>query len=301
MPIQKKYQGVVIPAVTPVRADRTLDKEAVERLLTFFRCNDVLPFILGTTGESASLPASIKHEYIQTAARAKQSGDVLYAGISSNNPDESVAMAHTCFEAGLDVVVATLPSYYALSAYQMTKYFEQLAEQVPGPLMIYNIPATTHMSIPLDVIDTLSHHENIVGVKDSERSDERLKASLDLWAKRTDFSYFLGWAARSAEALLNGGDGIIPSTGNFAPKLYADLFQAAVKGDKTTALKLQEESDSMGNIYQQGRLLGESLWALKVIMKQQGLCDPYMMPPLHELGFEEEQKVLNRIKETVKF
>jgi dihydrodipicolinate synthase/N-acetylneuraminate lyase len=288
----KKYKGVVIPAVTPLTSEHALDHEAVERLLAFFRSNHVLPFILGTTGESASLPASVKYEYIQTATRAKQAGDVLYAGISSNNLQESVGMARTCFDAGVDVVVATLPSYYALSPYQMTTYFEQLAEQVKGPLMIYNIPATTHMSIPLDVIDTLSHHENIVGVKDSERSDERLKASLELWAKRSDFSYFLGWAARSAEALLNGGDGIIPSTGNFEPKLYADLYQ---KPDQ----QLQQRSDVLGNVYQQGKLLGESLWALKVIMKQKGLCDTFMMPPLQQLSAEEEQKIIKAYKEVI--
>lgn len=288
----KKYKGVVIPAVTPLTPDFTLDREAVERLMAFFRSHQVLPFILGTTGESASLPASVKLDYIQTAARVKQTGDVLYAGISSNNLQESVSMAHTCFDAGVDVVVATLPSYYTLTAYQMTKYFEQLAEQVHGPLMIYNIPATTHMSIPLEVIDQLSRHGNIVGVKDSERSDERLKASLELWSQRSDFSYFLGWAARSAEALLNGGDGIIPSTGNFEPKLYADLYSQPSE-------ELQKRSDQLGAVYQQGRLLGESLWALKVIMKQKGLCDTHMMPPLLPLGEEEEQKIIKAYNEIV--
>jgi 4-hydroxy-tetrahydrodipicolinate synthase len=133
-------------------------------------------------------------------------------------------------------------------------------------------------------------------VKDSERSDDRLKASLALWAKRTDFSYFLGWAARSAEALLNGGDGIIPSTGNFEAALYRELYEAAVNGDEAKARALQEVSDKLGNLYQQGRLLGESLWALKVIMKQQGLCDTYMMPPLTQLSAEDETTLITAYK-----
>src|SRR5262245_4402875 len=136
MKIKKKYEGVVIPAVTPLTADYQLDKEAVARLLSFFRSNQVSPFIIGTTGESASLPLLLKMDYIRTAASLKQSGDVLYAGISSNTLDESVSIAHTCFEAGVDVVVATLPSYYPLSPGQMKKYFEQLADRVQGPLMI---------------------------------------------------------------------------------------------------------------------------------------------------------------------
>ena len=290
---KKKYQGVVVPAVTPLRADHSLDEGAVECMLTNFREHQVTPFILGTTGEAVSLPHSVKQDYLVAAARFKKPGDVLYAGISSNVLEESVAFARLCFEAGVNVVVATLPNYYALTPGQMKTYFEQLADKVPGPLMIYNIPATVHMSIPLDVIDALSHHPNIVGLKDSERNEERLQTALQLWAQRTDFSYFAGWAAQSAYTLLNGGDGIIPSTGNFAPGLYAALYNAALQGNSEKAYELQKQSDVLGNVYQAGKTLGESLWALKVLMKKEGLCDTYMMPPLHQLSKEEEKKLIN--------
>jgi 4-hydroxy-tetrahydrodipicolinate synthase len=292
---KKKYQGVVVPAVTPLRADHSLDEGAVERMLANFREHQVVPFILGTTGEAASLPHSVKQDYLVAAARFKKPGDILYAGISSNVLEESVAFARLCFEAGVNVLVATLPNYYALTPGQMKTYFEQLADKVPGPLMIYNIPATVHMSIPLDVIDALSHHPNIVGLKDSERNEERLQTALQLWGQRADFSYFAGWAAQSAQTLLNGGDGIIPSTGNFAPGLYAALYNAALQGDSEKAYEMQKQSDVLGNIYQSGKTLGESLWALKVLMKKEGLCDTYMMPPLHQLSKEEEQKLINNL------
>jgi dihydrodipicolinate synthase/N-acetylneuraminate lyase len=292
MSIQKKYKGVVIPMVTPLQANLQLDKEAVEKLMRFFHINEAQPFILGTTGESASFSIQYKLDFIETACKIKGPGMQLYAGISSNCLYESIELSHVCFSKGVDVVVATLPSYYSLTNDQMKKYFEQLADRIHGPLMIYNIPSTTHMSIPLEVIDELSHHEKIVGVKDSERSDERLAASLQLWSQRKDFSYFLGWAARSADALLNGADGIVPSTGNFNPKVYVDLFNAAAAGNAARAMDLQQHSDTLGNVYQQGRLLGESLWALKVLMKKEGLCNTYMMPPLQQGSSEEENKII---------
>ena len=287
-----------MPAVTPLTAAFTLDKGAVEKMLANFRAHQVTPFILGTTGEAASLSNAVKKEYIQAVGKAKKAGDILYAGISSNVLEESVAWAHDCFDAGIDVVVATLPSYYALSPVQMRKYFEQLASQVAGPLMIYNIPATTHMSIPLDIIEELSYHLHIVGLKDSERNEERLNTAIQLWSGREDFSYFAGWAAQSAASLLNGGDGIIPSTGNFAPGLYHELYAAALQGNREKAMALQHRSDVLGNVYQAGRLLGESLWALKVVMKQTGLCDTYMMPPLQKLSAEEEQQVIKAWEES---
>jgi len=278
--MKKKYRGTIVPAITPLNADRTLDVDAVERLFVFFRQHGVQPFILGTTGEAASLPASLKQEYIRVAGRLKKDGDVLYAGISSNCLSDSVEAAKYAFDSGVDVVVATLPSYYALTEGQMLRYFEQLASRVEGALIIYNIPATTHHSIPLSIIDTLSHHPNVVGTKDSERSEERLLASLKLWSDRSDFSHFLGWAAKSGAALLGGGDGLVPSTANFAPAVYSDMERAVERGDTEMVGQLQFLSDELGNSYQSGRTLGESLAALKLIMEKEGLCQSYMMPPL---------------------
>ena len=292
---KKKYAGIVIPAVTPLTENSQLDERAVEKMFANFYQHNVSPFILGTTGESASLSNSVKQNYIKAAIKNKQTGTVLYAGISSNCFEESVALAKDCFDAGVDVVAATLPTYYVLSESQMKQYFEQLANAVPGPLIIYNIPATTHMSIPLSLIDELSHHENIVGTKDSERSDDRLNESIELWKDREDFSHFLGWAARSAKALIEGSDGLIPSTGNVYPKLYDDMVQAVTNSNSDEAYRLQKLSDDLGNMYQGGKLLGESLWALKVLMQEANLCQPYVMPPLQPQSVEEEKKLTKNL------
>ena len=278
--MNKKYKGVVVPMVTPLNADLSLDVGAVERLLLLFRQHGVQPFVLGTTGEAASLSTGLKQEFILAAGKAKKAGDVLYVGVGSNCLADSVEAARFAFGSGADVVVATLPSYYTLAEAQMERYFEQLASQVGGPLIIYNIPATTHHSIPLDIIDRLSHHPDVVGTKDSERSEERLLASLKLWSGRSDFCHFLGWAAKSGMALLGGGDGLVPSSANFAPSVYRDMREAAERGDTEKVNALQALSDELGNSYQAGKLLGESLAALKRIMEKEGLCKAYMMPPL---------------------
>jgi dihydrodipicolinate synthase/N-acetylneuraminate lyase len=306
MKSNKKYSGVVIPTVTPLTSNYKLDHAAVEKMFNNFYNNNVMPFIIGTTGESASLPTEVKKDFIDVATKLKKPGTVLYAGIASNVFQESVELAKYCFDKGVDVVAANLPSYYALSNNQIKKYFEQLADAVPGPLIIYNIPATTHMSIPLSIIDELSHHPNIVGTKDSERSEERLQQSLALWSKREDFCHFLGWAAKSADAMINGSDGLIPSTGNLHPSIYNEMLQAVEAGDHAKAYDLQRISDVLGDLYQKGRTLGESLWALKVLMRQAGLCESHVMPPLQSLSADEEQKLVSafneiRIKEELQF
>ena len=210
----KKYYGVIIPAVTPLTADHKLDKPAVKKIFDSFYKYSVSPFILGTTGESASLPAELKTEYIKEAGRNKKPGSVLYAGISSNVLSESIEFSKLSADNGVDAVAATLPYYFPLTENQMKKHFEYLADNSAIPLIIYNIPATIHMSIPLPLIEELSHHPNVIATKDSERNEERLKQSLELWKDRDDFGHFLGRSAKSVEALINGSNGLIPSTGN---------------------------------------------------------------------------------------
>ncbi|WP_420148927.1 dihydrodipicolinate synthase family protein [Spirosoma sp.] len=289
--MKKKYQGVVVPLVTPLTETYRLDVAAVEKMLANLQANEAMPFVLGTTGEATSLSLSVKKAYTKAAARLKSANTVLYAGISGNCLEESVELANYCFDAGVDVVAATLPCYYALSDDQMKRYFEQLADQLHGPLIIYNIFATTRMSIPIPVLDELSFHPNIVGVKDSERSTERLEESIALWANRPDFSHFMGWAARSAHALMAGSDGLVPSTGNLFPGIYRDMLKAVEDGDEEKAFYYQNQSDVFGHVYQSGRTLGDSLWALKVLMQENGLCGTTMMPPLQQLSKSEETQL----------
>ncbi|MBO9640642.1 MAG: dihydrodipicolinate synthase family protein [Siphonobacter aquaeclarae] len=291
----KPYRGIVVPLVTPLTKTYHLDMPAVVRMHTHLQASEAMPFILGTTGEAASLPVSVKQAYVREAVRLKPR--MLYAGISGNCLEESVDFARFCFDEGVDAVAATLPTYYYLSEDQMLRYFEQLAERIPGPLIIYNIPSTTHMSIPLGVIDRLSYHDRIVGTKDSERSEQRLNESLSLWAHRPDFSHLLGWAAKSAYALLHGSDGLIPSTGNVLPSVYRSMLRAVEEGDAERAYLFQKQSDLIGGLYQSGKTLGESLWALKVLMEEYELCGPTVMPPLQALSDREADRLRRALAE----
>lgn len=280
MSLSKKYTGVIVPAITPLTTRLQIDEAAVERLFDSFYEQEIAPFILGTTGEAASIPFQVKKDYIQIAERVKKPGTLLYAGIGSNVLAESTSLAAYCALHGVDVLVATLPSYYTLTELQMKEYFTELANKVPLPLFIYNIPATTHMSIPLPLIEELSHHPNIVGIKDSERSEERLKESVARWKSRNDFHYILGWATQSANALLLGADGLVPSTGNLYPEIYSAMIKAFKENDTVLLQELQEKSDAYGGLYQSGRTLGESLKVLKQLMEEKGICTSVMMPPL---------------------
>ena len=267
-----KYCGVVVPMVTPVTQDGRLDVEAVKRIVDFFVKAGVSPLLMGTTGEGNSVSQADGQLLVETAVKAQReaiSDDSqlkIYAGLTGNCFAEQVRQAEVYTALGADVIVATLPTYYALTPEQMYDYYKTLADCITGPLMLYNILATTHMSIPVDVIRRLADHPNIVGLKDSERDLERMAQCIDIAKGRDDFAYFCGWAAQSAHSLELGGNGIVPSTGNFVPEMFRQLFDAAVAGDMETANRLQDETNEIAKIYQKDRTLGQSLTALKVMM-----------------------------------
>lgn len=290
-----KYRGVVVPMVTPVTEDGMLDVPAVERIIEFFAQNNVAPLLMGTTGEGNSVSASDGLLMVETAVKASKGRILIYAGLTGNCFAEQLRQAEAYTKAGADVIVATLPSYYALTDEQMYGYYKTLANSITGPLMLYNILATTHMTIPVEVVKRLADHPNIVGLKDSERDLERMQQCIAISRDREDFAYFCGWAAQSAYSLSIGGDGIVPSTGNYVPEMFNDLYRAASEGDMTTANRLQDETNEIAKIYQAGRTLGQSLTALKVMMQTKGLCEPWMLMPLTRLSAEEEQSIKSRL------
>ncbi|MDE6647688.1 MAG: dihydrodipicolinate synthase family protein, partial [Prevotella sp.] len=192
---KSKYHGVVVPMVTPVTQDGRLDVEAVKRIIDFFADNKVSPLLMGTTGEGNSVSQADGQLFVETAVNAADGRILIYAGLTGNCFAEQVRQAEVYTALGADVIVATLPTYYALTEEQMYEYYKTLADCITGPLMLYNILATTHMSIPVSIIKRLADHPNIVGLKDSERDLERMEQCIAIAKERDDFAYFCGWAA----------------------------------------------------------------------------------------------------------
>ena len=295
--MKKKYHGVVVPMVTPVTSQGEIDTMAVGRIMEFLAKNDVAPLLLGTTGEGNSVSRKDGLLLVEAAVKVAKGRVKVYAGLTGNCFAEQIAQAEAYTQAGADVIVATLPTYYTLTPQQMYEYYCRLADAITGPLMLYNILATTHMSIPIDIVRLLIDHPNIVGLKDSESNLPRMNEIISFTRDREDFSFFCGCAALSAETLALGADGIVPSGGNFIPPLYAQLYQAAINREAEKAAQIQLVTADICSIYQKDHTLGESLTALKVMMQTLGLCEPWMLMPLSRLPKEQEEIIAQKARD----
>ncbi len=278
---QKQYHGVVVPMITPFGEDGDVDLVAAEKIVEHIIKGGASAFVLGTTGEAASIGLQAKVRLARCVVKQTAGRRQIYAGIADNCLANSVEMSRQFSALGVDVAVAHVPNYYPLSEEDIAAYFEQLADKSDLPLMLYNIPITTGMSIPVSTIDRLSVHPNIVGLKDSENNLERLQEATARWRDRRDFVYMMGCSALCDAALSLGADGIVPGAGNIAPSLFVSLCEAAAKGQKSQAKRLQACADQISGTFQNGRILSQSLPVLKAQMHLLGLCDMHVLSPFN--------------------
>jgi 4-hydroxy-tetrahydrodipicolinate synthase len=287
---------VIVPMVSPFNADHTIDEVAVARLCEKFITAGVSVFVFGTTGEGDSMSPGQRDTLLKLVIREVKSRVKIYAGLTGNSLSASIENAEKYKDMGADYLVGKIPSYYPMDENQMLGYIEKLADSVKLPLFIYNIPATTHHSIPLSIIDKLSFHPNIFGLKDSERNPERLKESIRLWGKRKDFDFLIGWAVMSAYRLLKGANGIVPGSGNLYPELYVQIINCVREGIEEKAQQYQEITDRISALYQKGRNLSQSIPALKTLMEMKGLCSREVLLPMCTMTSKEKNAFISDIK-----
>jgi 4-hydroxy-tetrahydrodipicolinate synthase len=285
---KKKHCGVIVPMVSPFTGCGTIDERAVQRIverLVAARVHGI--FVLGTTGEAASITATEKMKLVHATVHAVAGRSQVYTGISSNCLQESVEAAKRYEQMGVHAAVAHPPCYYPPSEKDLEAYFVSLAEAIDLPLLLYNIPKTTHVSLPLALVERLSHHPNVEGIKDSGAEEPHLKELLLRMGGRENFSVLCGCGALFSVALRLGADGVVPSSGNLVPGVYQAMWTAALQGNWEEVVQQNAHSAAAGARYQQGRSLGESLAALKALMAEDGLCGPTVLPPLRTLSVQE--------------
>ncbi len=281
----REHRGVIVPMVTPVTAEGMLDEAAAGRILDYLAAGGVHGvFLFGTTGEGPNIPKAVRDRLVRLALERVDGRLLVYAGISSDSLPESVAAGNDYLRLGVDAVVAHVPGHFEKNPQAALSFYADLAHQLEGGLILYNMPLTTNVSLPIELCKTTACRPRVIGIKDSENDLERMVELLRELGGKQDFSVFIGTGPLMAKGLLLGAEGIVPSVGNLAPALCRKMYDSAVGGNAVEAEKLHLEIMGIAAIYQEGRKLEESLAALKAAMSWLGLCRAYTLPPLQPLS-----------------
>jgi 4-hydroxy-tetrahydrodipicolinate synthase len=287
--VNKAHTGVIVPLVTPLTASGELDEGAVGRIVDFVAEGGVHGvFVLGTTGEGPSVPRAMRERMVRLTVECASGRMAVYAGISGEVLEDSVEASSRYFRAGVAAVVAHAPASYEEQPEQSLAYFAELAGRVEGDLVLYNMPLTTNVSLPIEVCKAAARKPRVIGIKDSENNAARLVELLRELGGQDTFSVLVGTGPLMAKGLLAGADGIVPSVGNLAPALCRQLYDVARTGKANEAERVHRRLMELSQVYQNGRTLDQSLAALKAAMGWLGLCGPAVFPPLQPLDRREQ-------------
>ena len=136
--------------------------------------------VLGSTGEAVMLNDEESRQVLRVAAEAAAPDKILIAGVGRESVGATVAMAEAAAEYRFDAVLVRPPSYYAgqLNTAAVRNYFESVADRSPLPVILYNIPKFVPYQIPVELVAELANHPNIIGIKDSSGSLDRIRETV---------------------------------------------------------------------------------------------------------------------------
>ncbi len=295
-------QGIIPPMITPLTDRDTIDEAGTERLLNHIIEGGVTGvFILGTTGEAPSLSYRLRRDFIKLCSRIIDSRVPMFVGITDTSFVESVELARVAKDAGAVAVVLSTPYYFPAGQTELAQYVDRIVEELPLPLILYNIPSLTKVTFEIDTIRQLAKHTKIVGVKDSGGDMDYFRELLTLKELRPDWTFLVGPEHLLAETVQLGGHGGVNGGANVFPKLFTAMFTAAQAGDTDRVTILQKEINNLQPIYDVGKYASRFIKATKCAASLRGLCSDHMAEPFNHFFEPEREKVaaiIEQVNET---
>ncbi|MCA9044165.1 MAG: dihydrodipicolinate synthase family protein [Planctomycetaceae bacterium] len=274
-------KGIVPPLVTPLASRDALDHAGLERLIgnQLDAAVDGL-FILGTTGEGPSLSARLQRELITATSQLLENKVPLYVGITDTSLVDAIDLAQAAADAGASAVVAAPPFYFPAGQTELQHWFHELADALPLPLLLYNMPSCVRIVIEQPSLATLIDHENIVGLKDSSGDLEYFAQAIELAReKRPGWPIMMGPEALLIDAMRLGAVGGVTGGANLCPKLFTGLFAAIQSGDTARVAELQEVVVALQQLYSFGKYGSSYLKGLKCALELSDICSGLLAAP----------------------
>jgi len=230
------FKGAIVAIVTPFKNGR-IDEEALRKLIEFQiegGTSGIVP--CGTTGESATLSHEEHDRVIEITIDAAKKRVPVIAGTGSNSTAEALRLTKHAYEAGADGALIVCPYYNKPTQEGLYQHYKAIAEAVPIPIIVYNIPGRTGINLNPDILARLAEIPNIVGVKEAAGSIKQMSDIIGLCDP--GFDVLSGDDAFTLPLLALGGKGVVSVISNIAPADMANMVKAFEAGDLAKARQL---------------------------------------------------------------
>jgi 4-hydroxy-tetrahydrodipicolinate synthase len=237
--MEKRFQGVYPVVLTPFTEEGAVDVAALQKSLDYLIEKGVHGLlILGSNGESPFLTDGERREVIAASVEATQGRVPVVIGTTYMGTDQTVEIGAFARNAGADALLSALPIYYPLEEEDVFRHYQILSERLEMPILYYNFPMATNLTLSPEQIHRLASIPNIRGVKESIADLAELAGLVEL-TRDTSFDVLTGTSINFFFALQSGAHGVMCPIANLIPETLVSLWDAFHRGEMKKAEEIQ--------------------------------------------------------------
>ncbi len=279
------FTGCAAALVTPFR-DGEVDYPSLRRLIELQiagGCGAVV--VCATTGESAVLSYPEHKAIVGEAVRCARGRIPVIAGAGSNSTEHAMTLIRQAEDAGADALLLVTPYYNKTSQAGLIRHYTYLADRAEKPIILYDVPARTGMSISPETLAELSGHPRILGLKAAGNDLDAISRAMRLCPG--DFSFYSGNDSLTLPLMALGARGVISVCANLIPEAMSELTRLCLAGDYRSAAALHYEYLEL----MEALFMDVNPIPVKAAMAAAGLCSGELRLPLTELPGEKLAKL----------
>lgn len=283
------FTGSLVALVTPFK-NGEVDYKKLKELVEFHVTNGTSGIVpCGTTGESATLSFE-EHERVVGEVVSAAAGRIkVLAGTGSNNTSEALHLTRHAKKAGADGALLITPYYNKPTPEGLYRHYKLIAEEVDIPIVMYNVPSRTGISMLPETVARLAGMKNIVGIKEASGNIDQTTQIL----QSCNITVLSGDDSLTLPIMSVGGKGVISVVANIVPADTAALTKHCLAGDYAAARKLHYKLFPLCK----GMFIETNPIPVKTAMKLLGRLNGEMRLPLCEMTKENEGKLSKTLKD----
>lgn len=229
------FKGSIVAIITPFNNNK-IDKKALKELVKWhIKCGTDGIVVNGTTGEAPTLTRDEQRENIYTVLEAAESKIPVIAGVGTNSTEHTIDSAKTAISCGVDGLLVVTPYYNRPTQNGLYLHFKKISELSSTPIILYNVPSRTGVSLKTETVLRLAELKNIVGIKEAGGD---FKMVMEITSSLKNFSILCGDDSLNLPMASVGSNGAISVTANVVPQLMSKMYRLIEKGDFVGAKKI---------------------------------------------------------------
>jgi dihydrodipicolinate synthase/N-acetylneuraminate lyase len=275
-----ELHGVLPALASPLTKEGAVDEAGVRRLVEHVIAGGVHGLLaLGSTGETASLDEPSRRTLLAAVVAAAAGRVPVICGVAQTHLAAARAEVEAAARLGAIAALVTPPFYYLIDQATVLGFYRRLAADSPLPILVYNIPQLTKVSIDPATLATLARKGVVAGIKDSSRDFEYFERICVATREVPGLRIFTGSDTMLLASMAMGGTGTICGGANVAPGLVVRIYDAVQRGDWAAARDDQDRLLELIMALREGVFPG----AIKSALSLLGVCEPWLVPPVAAL------------------